>query len=132
MLYELLIAQGDTPKERRRKETAHVHARAGTLLNSIGCRTGSTPWELAAPPHSRRLPCSGLLASFVGRLPSSCHAHTAALLNTYCRTYILDAIDSSVDMINDGIIMLQEAAPNPKLFPKLQSMRVRLHSPQWH
>lgn len=40
------------------------------------------------------------------------------------RSYILDAIDSSVDMINDGIIMLQEAAPNPKLFPQLQKLRV--------
>lgn len=27
-------------------------------------------------------------------------------------------------MINDGIILLTEAAPNPKLFPKLQKMRV--------
>lgn len=41
-----------------------------------------------------------------------------------CRSYILDAIDSSVDMVNDGIILLQEAAPNPKLFPKLQKLRV--------
>jgi hypothetical protein len=29
-------------------------------------------------------------------------------------------------MINDGIIMLQDAAPNPKLFPKLQRMKVRV------
>lgn len=43
------------------------------------------------------------------------------------RSYILDAIDSSVDMINDGIILLQEAAPNPKLFPKLQKLRVRIN-----
>lgn len=28
-------------------------------------------------------------------------------------------------MINDGIIMLQEARPNPKLFPKLQRLKVR-------
>jgi len=76
--------------------------------------------------------CCTALLSFVGLLPSSCHAHTASLLDMCCRTYILDAIDSSVDMINDGIIMLQEAAPNPKLFPKLQSMKVRLHHPQWH
>ena len=46
-----------------------------------------------------------------------------------CRTYILDAIDSSVDMINDGIIMLQEARPNPKIFPKLQRLKVRLLGP---
>jgi hypothetical protein len=51
-------------------------------------------------------------------LPPGCHRCCC------CRSYILDAIDSSVDMINDGIILLQGAAPNPKLFPQLQRMRV--------
>jgi hypothetical protein len=27
-------------------------------------------------------------------------------------------------MVNDGIILLQDAAPNPQLFPKLQRMKV--------
>jgi hypothetical protein len=52
------------------------------------------------------------------------------LLCCFCRSYILDAIDSSVDMINDGIILLQQAAPNPKLFPNLQKMRVRAQTRQ--
>jgi hypothetical protein len=38
---------------------------------------------------------------------------------------VLDAIDSSVDMVNDGIVLLQENTPHVKTFGKLQAIRVR-------
>jgi hypothetical protein len=38
---------------------------------------------------------------------------------------VLDAIDSSVDMVNDGIVLLQENTPHVKTFSKLQAVRVR-------
>jgi hypothetical protein len=44
------------------------------------------------------------------------------------RTYILDAIDSSVDLVNDAIMLLQDAAPNEKLFKRMQAMKVLVHA----
>eukprot|EP00878_Enallax_costatus_P020352 GHUV01021506.1.p1 GENE.GHUV01021506.1~~GHUV01021506.1.p1 ORF type:complete len:850 (+),score=172.67 GHUV01021506.1:211-2760(+) len=39
------------------------------------------------------------------------------------RSYLLDAIDSSVDLVNDGITLLQEQLPHVKTYKKLSSMR---------
>lgn len=42
------------------------------------------------------------------------------------RSYVLDAIDSSADMVNDGIMLLQENVPHVKTFAKLQATRGEL------
>ncbi|KAF6255218.1 hypothetical protein COO60DRAFT_237950 [Scenedesmus sp. NREL 46B-D3] len=42
------------------------------------------------------------------------------------RSYVLDAIDSSVDMVNDGIVLLQENTPHVKTFGQLQAIRGEL------
>lgn len=49
---------------------------------------------------------------------------TESVICVSCRSYLLDAIDSSVDLVNDGIVLLQEQAPHAKTFKKLTSIKV--------